>query len=451
MTQDFLYILVALLLVAANGFFVAAEFAIVKLRGTRAEELALTGGLRGRILLSVKRRLDAYLSACQLGITLASLGLGWIGEPAFAHLIEPVVAAMGVESERALHGIAFAAAFSIISFLHIVLGELAPKSLAIRRPEPVSLWVGVPLWAFYWAMYPFIKLLNGSAILILKGFGVEIVEEMTDEPHSPGELRSILAASHVHGEMDPVAADMASHAIDLVEVTAGELMRPDSDMVALEEGDSLASARDQVVRHRFSRYPVYRGIRDNIVGMFHAKDLLLLEKEADRGHGEGADPAAQTVASAMREPLIVTEDTPVVELVRSLQEEGTHMAVVEDDNGVIVGFVTLDHVLEALMGRMQDEFTHSSPAWRRLEDGSLVGDGMLSLYSLSQRLERSVDVEEVNSIGGLVMRELDRVPRVGDQIEAEGLRIRVLRMDGARVRRVRVEDLAGSEDGEGDT
>ena len=191
---------IGLLLVLLNGFFVAAEFAIVKLRRTQAEELAKTHGLRGRVLRTVRTHLDAYLSACQLGITLASLGLGWIGEPAFARLIEPALAYAGITDPKVVHSIAFAFAFALISFLHIVVGELAPKSLAIRRAETVSLNTALPLYVFYWVMYPFIHLLNGAANFLLRGLGIELASE-GDEAHSVDELRTVLRARHRHGEL----------------------------------------------------------------------------------------------------------------------------------------------------------------------------------------------------------------------------------------------------------
>ena len=203
MAETLLLTAVGFLLVLLNGFFVAAEFAIVKLRRTQADELAQTAGLRGRVLHSVRTNLDSYLSACQLGITLASLGLGWIGEPAFARLVEPVLALAGIDDPEAIQAVSFAFAFGFISFLHIVVGELAPKSLAIRRAEEVSLNTAVPLYAFYWLMYPFIWLLNGTANRVLRRMGVEMATE-GDAAHSIDELRMVLKASHRHGEVGTV-------------------------------------------------------------------------------------------------------------------------------------------------------------------------------------------------------------------------------------------------------
>ena len=224
---------VGFLLVLLNGFFVAAEFAIVKLRRTQADELARTEGLRGRVLHSVRTNLDAYLSACQLGITLASLGLGWIGEPAFARLVEPMLRAVGVDDPETVHAISFACAFGFISFLHIVLGELAPKSLAIRRAETVALNTAVPLYAFYWAMYPFIWLLNGTANALLRRMGVEMATE-GDAAHSIDEMRTVLKASHRHGEVGVVEAQIASRGLELGELVVGDVMRPMAELVSID-------------------------------------------------------------------------------------------------------------------------------------------------------------------------------------------------------------------------
>lgn len=426
--ENLALVIFALVLVALNGFFVAAEFAIVKLRTTQAEALATTHGVRGRILLKVRSQLDAYLSACQLGITLASLGLGWIGEPAFARLLEGPLEAMGVESARAVHGISFAFAFSLISFLHIVLGELAPKSMAIRMTESTSLWTGVPLWLFYWVMYPFIWVLNGSALILLRWMGVDLGSE-GDEAHSVSELRKVLAASHVHGELGAEETGILSRALDFTDLTVGELMRPASDMVYLDLSDSEEANLALIDKHQFSRYPVCDGDRDNVMGLAHVKDVYRLLRQGR---------PLNDIKSELRDTQLIHRETPATELLAMFRGGHPHFAIVDDDLGQVVGFVTLDHLFEALVGQIQDEFEHSKLRWRQLEDGSFIGSGALPLYSLERLMDIEIENDDVDSVGGLVMWQLDRVPRKGDRARFEDFDIAVREMRGPRIGRVQV-------------
>ena len=271
---DFGLVLFALFLVLLNGFFVAAEFAIVKLRATKVDALAEKNGWRGHILRTVHNQLDAYLSACQLGITLASLGLGWVGEPAFAHLLEPLLAGIGIESPKLIHGIAFFTAFFIISYLHIVVGELAPKSWAIRKPELLSLWTAAPLYMFYWAMYPAIFLLNASANAILRVAGQGEPGPHHEHHYSRDELKLILHSSRASDPSDQDMRVLAS-AVEMGELEVVDWANSREDLVSLP----LTAALDEVFsvfrRHKYSRYPIYDDNSGEYVGVLHIKDLLL--------------------------------------------------------------------------------------------------------------------------------------------------------------------------------
>jgi CBS domain containing-hemolysin-like protein len=435
MSHDILLIFLALFLVVLNGFFVAAEFGIVKLRLTQAEELSKVAGLRGRVLYQVRRHLDAYLSACQLGITLASLGLGWIGEPAFARLMEPPLVWLGVTSPELMHIVAFATAFTLISYLHIVLGELAPKSVAIRKPESVSLWTALPLFAFYWAMYPFIYLLNGSANLLLRKMGVQLATE-GDDAHSAEELKQVLLASHHHGELGRESTDILSRALELDELTVGDLMRPDTEMVWLdanaEAGEQLAVMR----QYRYSRYPVYEDNPDNLIGIVHIKDLLLREP----------DPSGRVpdFRELIKPALVIHSGVSAMEILNAFRKGAPHFAIVADEYGTIEGFVTLDHFLEALMGSIQDEFSHIKPRWTRLRKGGYLGSGSLSIYSLERLLgfdAPELEETDVNSVGGLVMQKLERIPHVGDRVQFSGFEIEVREMQGAKIAKLVVRPV----------
>lgn len=428
MDSNLLLTAFAVFLVFLNGFFVAAEFAIVKLRMTQAQEMAEEYGLPGRLLASVRQHLDAYLSACQLGITLASLGLGWVGEPAFARLIEPLARLAGIESDEAIHRLAFALAFSLISFLHIVLGELAPKSIAIRKADRVALWTAPALWGFYWLMYPFIWILNGSANLILRLMGYRLDTE-DDAAHSAGEIKSLLVASHRHGELDSAEADILSRTLEFSELMVGDLMRPAAEMVMLDLQDTPEENLAITAQHRYSRYPVCDGDRDNIIGLAHVKDLFAALREGRE---------LNDLRSLLREVQMVHRDTPAFDVFELFREGHPHFAIVDDDLGNVIGFVTLDHMLEALVGHIQDEFRRSKDDWLEAKDGSLIGSGTLPLYSLERRLGIDIDVEEVDSVGGLMMWQLGRVPQKGDRVTFPGFSIVVKDMRGPKISRVQV-------------
>lgn len=429
MLDNFLLVLLALILVLLNGFFVAAEFSIVKLRHTRAQELAEVRGLRGRVLLNVRSHLDDYLSACQLGITLASLGLGWIGEPAFARVLEPALAAVGVDTEAVVHGVAFAIAFGLISFLHIVLGELAPKSLAIRKTEPVSLWTAPFLWLFHYLMYPFIRILNGSANLILRAFGVELARE-SDDAHSAAELKQVLLASHRHGELDPDETLILQHTLELGDMTVGDVTRPFSDLFAIDADAPIEEVLELIRQSRFSRYAVYEKDRTNLIGLLHIKDLIT---------GEERLRDIRSVRPYLRELPRVDEDMDILDLLARFRAGMPHLAAVQDEVGTVIGFVTFEHVLETLIGPIEDEFRRDlADEWQRRPDGTLVGRGSLSIVSLEHALGREIDFEEANSVGGMVQWALGRLPQTGDRVEFPGFTAEVLSMRGTRVHRIRI-------------
>lgn len=439
--NDFALTLLAVLLVLINGFFVAAEFAIVKLRLTQAEELAEEKGLLGRTLLKVRQRLDAYLSACQLGITLASLGLGWLGEPAFSRLIEPWLSAAGVDTPELLHSLSFAVAFGLISFLHIVLGELAPKSIAIRKAEAVSLWSAAPLFLFYWAMVPFIFVLNGSAALLLKLIGIEMTDE-GNEPHSADEIKKLLAASHRHGELGAQQAQAMSHTLELPELSVGELMRPAFDLVAVDIRDDLKTSFATIAQHRYSRYAVRDSEQeDHYIGLLHVRDLFAALQQ---------NPQLSDLRPLLRDIPLVSRDEPAQRLFRRFRRGLPHLALVIDELGTVTGFITLEHILEAIFGRIQDEFRRERSDWTEVAPGCYEGPGWLPIYTLERLLDRDIVSERADTIGGLVMQILDRLPQAGDSLDVDALHIEVLEVAGPRIGRLRVQDLSTSETLEND-
>jgi CBS domain containing-hemolysin-like protein len=434
----------ALLLVALNGFFVAAEFGLVKLRPTRVKALARTNGLPGRLLAKVHGQLDAYLSACQLGITLASLGLGWIGEPAFATLLHPLFSLLGVESEKLIETVSLFFAFTVISFLHIVVGELAPKSWAIRRAEQVGLWLATPLYGFYWVMYPFIWVLNTSANFVLRLFGIS-AEHGHDAHYSTDELKLILrgrrhggASSYNEDEWNTIA-----HSLDFSRMTVSDLMRPAHELVGLRNDLPMRDNLAVISRHRFSRYPLFADASgERVIGMIHLKDLLLAGDGAPRGfHFTFSKDAAEKIdklSRHVRPVQYVAPNLSALELFRRFRKGAPHLAIVGRKGAKPIGFITLDNLLGALVGQIHDEFRQGDADWSRMDDGTLMGKGSLPVVSLERALGIDIDEGRAESVGGLVINALGDLPSEGQRVEFDRFDIVVKKMKGPRIVLVRV-------------
>jgi len=420
-------IIVALLLVALNGFFVAAEFGLVKLRQTRIREIAKTRGWRGLILAKVHSKLDAYLSACQLGITLASLGLGWVGEPAFASLLEPVFSRFGITSPELIHGISFACAFTIISFLHIVVGELAPKSMAIRNPEQIGLWSAAPLYGFYWLMYPAIWLLNSSANLVLRLFGLGNVHGH-DAHYSADELKLILRGNYPDDRFTRDEWNVLAKTLDFSELEVSDLMRPIHEIAALHRSKSLQTNLKTIYDKRFSRYPYFDTNGIDVLGVIHLKDLFFAQQEGK---------SIEDLYKYLRPVQYLSPDTSALELFRHFRMGAAHFAVIGQKGQKPQGFITLDNLLSAMVGEIRDEFRQTNNDWTRLDDGTLIVKGSLPIFSLERILgidieNEELDLEDEVSIGGLIMSKLQDIPIEGQKIEFNQFDIVVKKMNGPR-------------------
>jgi CBS domain containing-hemolysin-like protein len=432
LTENAGLVLLAFALVLLNGFFVAAEFAIVKIRSTRVESLAKLHGWSGRALSAIHRRLDAYLSACQLGITLASLGLGWIGEPAFARLLEAPAAWLGLDHGLHAVSVSFIFAFTTIAFLHIVVGELAPKSMAIRMPERVSLWSAIPLWTFFWMMYPFIWVLNASANRFLRWAGLGMSTDVHESPYTREELRSILHLSRPASD-GRVVSSMVSHALDLPDLHVRDLMRPAAELVAIEPGSTYEEVRELVRAHRLSRYPIFDA-DNNVRGIVHVKDIMFVP--------DGPDYFDRLVGS-MQEPHAVSEEASISQLLKRFQEGATHFAIVSYADGRVAGFLTMEDVLEAIFGEIRDEHERAHEGQRRREPQwqgeTLLAGGDTPLFRVERELNRAIeDSDHIGTIAGLLMTKLDRMPRVGDVVRHDLLQFEVLDVVGTRLKRVRI-------------
>ena len=408
--ENILLVVLALLLVALNGFFVAAEFGIVTLRKTRVRAIAKNGGLSGRILYKVHSQLDAYLSACQLGITLASLGLGWVGEPAFARLLEPAFAILGVTSPQVIHGVSFVIAFGVISFLHIVVGELAPKSLAIRIPEAVGLWSAIPLYGFYWAMYPAIWVLNASANMVLRVAGLSGAGGH-ETHYSNEELKLILRTNtSTTGEKEKFTHDerhILAQSLEFGEHSVSDLMRPINEVSALYASRSLEQNLDTMRRNRFSRYPWFDKDGEEVLGVIHLKDLFFAEQ---------AGKDVTDLTEYLRPVETFSARTPAIELFRRFRTGAPHFALIGEKGKRPVGFLTLDNLLGAIVGEIRDEFRLNENDWIRQADGTFIGKASLPIVSLERVLGIDIDneamgLDEVESVGGLLMANLGDIPK----------------------------------------
>ncbi|MCR4507991.1 hemolysin family protein [Pseudomonas sp. GLN_6] len=423
---DFGLVLFALFLVLLNGFFVAAEFAIVKLRATKVDALAAQNGWRGHILRTVHNQLDAYLSACQLGITLASLGLGWVGEPAFAHLLEPLLGAIGIESPKLVHGIAFFTAFFIISYLHIVIGELAPKSWAIRKPELLSLWTAAPLYLFYWAMYPAIFLLNASANAILRIAGQGEPGPHHEHHYSRDELKLILHSSRASDPSDQDMRVLAS-AVELGELEVVDWANSREDLVSLPLNAALDEVFSVFRRHKYSRYPIYDDNSGEYVGVLHIKDLLLHLSLLEML------PSALKLAELMHPIERVSRHMPLSTLLEQFRIGGSHFALVEEADGKVIGYLTMEDVLEALVGDIQDEHRKAERGILAYQPGKLLVRGDTPLAKVERLLGVDLDHVEAETLAGLIYDTLKRMPEEEEVLEVDGLRIIVKKMKGPKI------------------
>jgi CBS domain containing-hemolysin-like protein len=425
---DLLYVLVALALVALNAFFVATEFGIVKVRSTRIEELVSHGVARARATQEVIVNLNPYLSACQLGITLASLGLGWVGEPAFAHLFERFLGLFGIGSSIAAHTAALVTAFVLITLLHVVLGELVPKTIAIDYPERTALFVAWPIRIFYRVFYPFIWAMNELANLTIKAIGLRPATE-DERAHTEEELRMIVADSHRGGVLTEAHAGLLERALAFAAHTARQIIVPRGEIVFLDVNrpydEILETARDS----GHSRYPLCDGDLDRVLGILHIKDLFLHMEETSR---------VADLRALAREPLLVPETLPVERLLGRFQRERVHMAIVLDEYGGTTGMVTLEDVVEEIIGEVQDEFDMEEPRVQRLSRGRLSVDATLPVDEIEERLGIEEDFEEpdVDTLGGLIFTRLGRLPEVGDTVVLGGRTVEVSRVEGRRILRL---------------
>ncbi|MFL6232402.1 MAG: hemolysin family protein [Thermoanaerobaculia bacterium] len=413
-----------LLLVALNGFFVAAEFALVKVRPTQLEPLINEGSRRARMARHMLRHLDAYLSATQLGITLASLALGWVGEPAFSWLVGPAVALVAGNNPDLVHTVSLTVSFLVITVLHIVLGEQAPKTLAIRRAEETALLVSFPLYAFYKLTYPAIWLLNHAANRLLRLFGVTPAAE-GELAHDEEELRLLLSSSK-ESQLSTQKRELLDNIFELSHRMARQIMLPRQDVVYLSTDRSLAENLKMARRSGHTRFPLCEGDLDHVIGLIHIKDIF---------HRERPLTALTEVA---REIAFVPETLELDRLLKRMRTERFHLAAVIDEYGGVSGIVTLEDVIEEIVGSIQDEFDVEKPELVEKGDGVYQVSGGMLVEDLEEALGVEFSERDEDTIGGVVLSELGRNPAVGDRVELGPVTIEVLEVQLNRVATVRI-------------
>lgn len=431
-----LNLLLVIFLVFLNGFFVAAEFSLVKVRQTRLTQLVNDGNKRAKYAQKVTHQLDAYLSACQVGITLSSLALGWVGEPAIAHMIvEPLLGSSGLP-EYLISAISIGIAFAIITFLHIVLGELAPKSLAIQKAEETSLWVAAPLMFFYKLLFPAIWFLNGTANALMKRLGLEVLSEH-EAAHTEEEIRILVNQSHQSGHIDQTELALVEQVFDFSETLVRETMVPRIDIVCLYTTNSFEENLEIIRTQRHSRLPVAEEDKDNIIGFVHATDFYLAALE--NGHVE--------LDTLLRPITTVPESMEISAVLRLLQKKRSQMAIVIDEYGGTAGLVTMEDILEEIVGDIQDEFDEDErPDIEILENGFSVS-GMMMLTDLNDYLPFDLESEDVDTIGGWLYSQLEEEIAVDASIEVENHLFTVKQMDNHRVNRVLITRINTDEKG----
>ncbi len=411
-------------LVLANAFFVAAEFALVGARKTRLDELGRADG-KARLARRAVQSLDRYISATQLGITLASLGLGWIGEPALASLIDGIFGWLPDSAAAiATHTVASIIAFSIITVLHIILGELVPKALALLYPEAVAGWVAAPLMGFAWIMALPIALLNGTANRLLRVMRINPPGE-TERLHSPEEIRMLVEQSTEGGSLLRQDARLLEGVFEFSEKTAQEVMTPRTQVIALEADMTVERAADEVAAAGRSRYPVFTDSLDEITGVVHAKDILAALR---------ARPG-RTVREIMRPPLFVPGTREVEDVLADMKRLKTHLAVVLDEYGGTAGLVTMEDLLEEIVGPIYDEY---DPQDKARPAGAPQLDGAMPISDFNSEYGEHLDDTDYTTIGGYVFGQLGRLPRPGDRAPAGRHTLEVVEMEGRRVKALRL-------------
>jgi CBS domain containing-hemolysin-like protein len=428
-----LTLVLAVLLIAANAFFVAAEFALVKSKTFRLDALAKEGAIGAALSRRMLNDIEAYLACCQLGVTFASLGLGWIGEPTVAALLHPLLAPLGMP-EQAVEVIAFVVGFLVFSSFHIVFGEQVPKTLAIREPEPLALWIAYPLRVIYLLFYPLNRGLNAAAGGVLRAFGVR--EGPRQEILTDTELAGLVEVSAEHGEVEEKQAEYISNLFRFGELSVGDVMVHRTSMYSVDADEEPAKVVDAVISGPYTRVPLWEKNPENIIGTVHTKDALRAVKTA------GGDPAKVKIRAIAAKPWFVPDSTSLTDQLNAFLKRKAHIAFVVDEYGEVQGLLTLEDILEEIVGDIADEHEVTVQGVRPQPDGSFNVDGSVPIRDLNRATGWDLPDEEANTIAGLVIHEAGIIPEPGQAFTFHGFRFQVLRKSRNRVTALRITPLA---------
>ncbi|GAB6181367.1 hemolysin family protein [Desulfotomaculum defluvii] len=416
-------------LITATAFFVVAEFAIVKVRESRIEQLIQEGNSRAKSVKKVIHNLDGYLSACQLGITLTALGLGWIGEPAVAAVIEPTIHYLDLPPSIT-EGLSFLIAFTTITFLHVVVGELAPKTLAIQRSEQVTLALAPSLIWFYKVMYPAIWALNGSARFLVKLVGLDVVSEH-HQILSEEEIRMILIQSHEGGEITQTELQLARNSLHFADRVAAEVMVPRTDMVCLYTNLSWEENLKIITEEKYARYPVCDGDKDRIIGFINTKDLCFSGlKDLNLLSMEGF------LKQALRKVMVVTELTPIDEILKRMQKYHLQLAIVADEFGGTAGLLTIEDILEEIVGEIQDEHDEERNIIEDIGNGKYSIDARIPIADFNLEFDLNLEAKGVFTLGGWFLEESHKRPEQGQSISYKDMEFTISKMENSTIRRI---------------
>jgi CBS domain containing-hemolysin-like protein len=427
-------LLVIAALVGMNGFFVACEFAIIKVRASQLDELVEEGDARARFAKYIRGHLDAYLSATQLGVTVASLALGWLGEDFLAHLLEPFFALANIHSHAFVTSVSVALAFVGITFLHIVFGELAPKYTAIANPLAVSLRLVRPLAAFYFLFKPAIWVLHKSSNFLLRRVLRMQPVAGTDLAHSEEELRLIFEQSEKSKEVSPLGRKLLFNVLDLRERVVRDIMTPRGDVVYLDLEDDFETNVKKALDSRHTRFPLCRENLDNTIGLIHIKELVPMMRDPN-----------PDLLRIKRELIPVPEMMPLEKLLSLFLSKHAHLAIVVDEFGGTVGMVTLENVLEELVGDIQDEFDTDKEEFRKISANEFTVDGALGLYELNDLAKLELESADVSTIGGYVTHLLGHLPKQGEQVKIDNYLVTVSQTDARRIRQLHFQKLSDAQ------
>ncbi|WP_144703047.1 hemolysin family protein [Fictibacillus phosphorivorans] len=433
--MDIINLIMVAILIALTAFFVATEFAIVKIRTTRLDQLVAEGNTKAVAARKVVGNLDEYLSACQLGITITALGLGWLGEPTVEHLLHPLFVEFDL-SESVSSILSFIIAFALITFLHVVIGELAPKTLAIQKAEAVTLRIAKPIMFFYKIMYPFIKTLNGSARIFTGWFGLKPASEH-ELAHSEEELRLILSESYKSGEINQSEFKYVNNIFQFDDRTAKEIMVPRVDMVTLDKSETVKESIAVVTEENYTRYPIIDGDKDSVIGMVNMKQVL-----TDFVNGKNPDASLEEY---VRPVIQVFETMPIHDLLLKMQKERVHMAILIDEYGGTSGLVTVEDILEEIVGEIRDEFDEDEvPDIKKVDENRTILDGKVLISEVNDLFGLNINDEDVDTIGGWILSEKMEI-KMGDEVSVENYRFKILEIDGYHVKSLEVLNVKNEE------